>query len=54
MCLQVLHGGVNLLDKVDELKARSVATKQEMEVGPSGSRVALDSRRHGLAACCCR
>ena len=30
---QVLHSGVNLLDKVDELKARSVATKQEMEVG---------------------
>ncbi|KIZ06247.1 kinesin family member 3B [Monoraphidium neglectum] len=29
---KVLHGGVNLLDKVDELKARSVATKQEMEV----------------------
>ncbi|KAI8476435.1 MAG: kinesin-like protein FLA10 [Monoraphidium minutum] len=28
---KVLHGGVNLLDKVDELKARSVATKQEME-----------------------
>jgi len=28
----VLHGGVNLLDKVDELKARSMATKQEMEV----------------------
>lgn len=30
--LQVLHGGVNLLQKVDELKARSNATKQELEV----------------------
>jgi kinesin family protein 3/17 len=29
---KVLHGGVNLLDKVDELKARSNATKQELEV----------------------
>ena len=32
---QVLHSGVNLLDKVDELKARSAATKQEMEVRPA-------------------
>ncbi len=29
---QVLHGNVNLLDKVDELKQRSAATKQELEV----------------------
>jgi kinesin family protein 3/17 len=28
----VLHGGVNLLEKVDELKARSNATKAELEV----------------------
>ncbi|GBF89159.1 kinesin-II motor protein [Raphidocelis subcapitata] len=29
---KVLHGGVNLLERVDELKARSAATKAEMEV----------------------
>jgi kinesin family protein 3/17 len=29
---QVLHGGENLLDKVEELKARSAATKAELEV----------------------
>lgn len=33
MCgLQVLHGGENLLDKVEALKARSAATKAELEV----------------------
>jgi kinesin family protein 3/17 len=30
--LQVLHGGENLLDKVEALKARSAATKAELEV----------------------
>lgn len=29
---QVLHGGENLLDKVEALKARSAATKAELEV----------------------
>jgi hypothetical protein len=32
----VLHGGVNLLEKVDELKARSNATKAELEVTGRG------------------
>lgn len=32
MALQVLHGGENLLDKVEALKARSAATKAELEV----------------------
>lgn len=31
-CVQVLHGGENLLDKVEALKARSAATKAELEV----------------------
>lgn len=30
--MQVLHGGENLLDKVEALKARSAATKAELEV----------------------
>lgn len=30
--MQVLQGGVNLLDKVDQLKQRSAATKQELAV----------------------
>jgi kinesin family member 3A len=29
---QVLHGGVNLLEKVDELKKRSESTKRELEI----------------------
>jgi uncharacterized protein with PIN domain len=34
MCvmLQVLHGGENLLDKVEQLKQRSAATKTQLEV----------------------
>jgi hypothetical protein len=32
LLLQVLHGGENLLDKVEALKARSAATKAELEV----------------------
>jgi predicted nucleic acid-binding Zn-ribbon protein len=30
--LQVLHGGENLLDKVEQLKQRSAATKNQLEV----------------------
>lgn len=32
MSLQVLHGGENLLDKVEQLKQRSAATKSQLEV----------------------
>jgi kinesin family protein 3/17 len=30
--VQVLHGGENLLDKVEQLKQRSAATKTQLEV----------------------
>jgi len=32
MYTQVLHGGENLLDKVEQLKQRSAATKTQLEV----------------------
>jgi hypothetical protein len=48
----VLHGGVNLLDKVDELKARSVATKQEMEVGCFGGEEGVMAAPHGRTGGC--
>jgi septal ring factor EnvC (AmiA/AmiB activator) len=32
VCAQVLHGGENLLDKVEQLKQRSAATKTQLEV----------------------
>jgi len=41
--LQVLHGGVNLLEKVDELKARSADTKAALEVQ---RRQEEEQRRH--------
>jgi hypothetical protein len=41
--LQVLHGGENLLDKVEQLKQRSAATKTQLEVA---ARQQEEQQRH--------